>query len=393
MQWINRNTQDVLGPKFKYIHDNICEDIVMIGASRCHHHYVSSIISDSLGMSVYNCGMQGSENIYSHYVTLCLILERYKPKVVCVEVMASDFDNQKDPFAKLSYFAPYFGYCSGADSVFLLGGLYWKYTISHLYRYNAKAASNIAGLFISRQERDDHGYLPVKESSVILGELTEAKTVTETDKQKFAQQVNQMDNTAKLNYSKDPNYIPDGYFDENGNPDDSFDTNDPDTKDEDGDRPTLGSFTQQSMTPFLDQLKTAASMFAGETGLTMDDLGFPSDIPSSAEAIKSAHESLRVMIVAAQTYFGQAFIRAGWLAAKLRDGIDYLPTVMEDMSPLWKPAFDVDASTLGAVGDSVLKLNQAVPNLLDTDAIYKLTGIEPSDAVDVEEATEEVLNE
>ena len=165
------------------------------------------------------------------------------------------------------------------------------------------------------------------------------------------------------------------------------------TKDEDGDRPTLGSFTQQSMTPFLDQLKTAASMFAGETGLTMDDLGFPSDIPSSAEAIKSAHESLRVMIVAAQTYFGQAFIRAGWLAAKLRDGIDYLPTVMEDMSPLWKPAFDVDASTLGAVGDSVLKLNQAVPNLLDTDAIYKLTGIEPSDAVDVEEATEEVLNE
>jgi len=185
MQWINRNTQDVLGPKFKYIHDNICEDIVMIGASRCHHHYVSSIISDSLGMSVYNCGMQGSENIYSHYVTLCLILERYKPKVVCVEVMASDFDNQKDPFAKLSYFAPYFGYCSGADSVFLLGGLYWKYKISHLYRYNAKAASNIAGLFISRQERDDHGYLPVKESSVIIGKLRKAKTITDIDKQKI----------------------------------------------------------------------------------------------------------------------------------------------------------------------------------------------------------------
>jgi len=185
MQWINRNTQDVLGPKFKYIHDDICEDVVMIGASRCHHHYVSSIISDTLGMSVYNCGIQGSENIYSHYVTLCLILERYVPKVVCVEVMTSDFDYQKDPFAKLSYFAPYFGYSKRADSIFMAGGLYWKYKISHLYRYNAKAVSNIAGLFVSRQKQDDHGYLPAKKSSVKLGKLTEAKTDANVDKQKI----------------------------------------------------------------------------------------------------------------------------------------------------------------------------------------------------------------
>lgn len=185
MQWINRNSQDVLCPKFKYIHDDICEDIVMIGASRCHHHYVSSIISDSLGMSVYNCGIQGSENVYSHYVTLCLILERYKPKVVCVEMMPTDFDKQENPFAKLSYFAPYFGYSNSADSVFRLGGLYWKYKISHLYRYNAKAASNIAGLFISRQEHDDHGYIPAKKSSVILGELNKAQTITDIDKQKM----------------------------------------------------------------------------------------------------------------------------------------------------------------------------------------------------------------
>lgn len=165
------------------------------------------------------------------------------------------------------------------------------------------------------------------------------------------------------------------------------------TKDEDGDHPTLGNFTQQSMTPYLDQLKTAASMFAGETGLTLDDLGFPSDIPSSAEAIKSAHETLRLMVVSAQTSFGSAFIHAGYLAACLRDKNVWLSSLMEAMVPLWKPAFDVDASTLGAVGDSVLKLNQAVPNMLDRDAIYKLTGIEPSEAVEVEEQTEEVLNE
>ena len=185
MHEINTNTQDVLGPKFKYIHDNICEDIVMLGASRCHHHYVSSTIGDSLDMSVYNCGMQGSENIFSHYLTLCLILERYTPKVICLEVMEADFNYKKDPFAKLSYFAPYFGYSESADSVFRESGLYWKYTISHLYRYNAKAVSNIAGLFVSRQSNDDHGYLPAKKSSVVLGELKSSKTITETDSRKI----------------------------------------------------------------------------------------------------------------------------------------------------------------------------------------------------------------
>ena len=49
--------------------------------------------------------------------------------------------------------------------------------------------------------------------------------------------------------------------------------------------PKLGQFQQQSMAPFTEQLKNAASGFAGETGLTLDDLGFL-DNPSSAEAIK-----------------------------------------------------------------------------------------------------------
>ena len=43
-------------------------------------------------------------------------------------------------------------------------------------------------------------------------------------------------------------------------------------KDEDGDSPTVGQFEQQSMAPYVEQLKMFASLFAGETGLTLDDL-------------------------------------------------------------------------------------------------------------------------
>ena len=61
------------------------------------------------------------------------------------------------------------------------------------------------------------------------------------------------------------------------------------TKDDDGEKPTLGQFTTSSMSPFTEQLRTAAAGFAGEMGLTLDDLGFVSDNPSSVEAIKASH--------------------------------------------------------------------------------------------------------
>ena len=65
-------------------------------------------------------------------------------------------------------------------------------------------------------------------------------------------------------------------------------------RDEDGNAPTVGTFSQQSMEPHLSQFRLIASAFAGETGLTMDDLGFVTDNPTSAESIKASHETLRL---------------------------------------------------------------------------------------------------
>ena len=94
-------------------------------------------------------------------------------------------------------------------------------------------------------------------------------------------------------------------------------------KDDDGDVPKVGQFTQQSMTPYIEQLRMFAALFAGETGLTMDDLGFVSDNPSSAEAIKASHENLRLLARKAQRTFGSGFINAGYLAACMRDDYQY----------------------------------------------------------------------
>lgn len=150
------------------------------------------------------------------------------------------------------------------------------------------------------------------------------------------------------------------------------------TKDEDGDSPKLGQFAQQSMSPYTEQLRTFAALFAGETGLTLDDLGFVTDNPSSAEAIKASHENLRLAARKAQKTFGSGFLNAGYLAACLRDDYAYRREQLYLTKPLWEPVFEPDAAMLSSIGDGVGKINQAVPGYFNAENLRDLTGIDAS---------------
>ena len=146
------------------------------------------------------------------------------------------------------------------------------------------------------------------------------------------------------------------------------------TKDEDGDAPALGQFSQQSMAPHLEQLKMFASLFAGECGLTLDDMGFPTSNPSSAEAIKSAHENLRLNAKKAQKSFGSGFLNAGYLAACLRDNIPYKRNQFYLTEARWMPIFEPDASQMSGLGDALVKIGQAAPGSITTELLEDLTG-------------------
>lgn len=146
------------------------------------------------------------------------------------------------------------------------------------------------------------------------------------------------------------------------------------TSDENGGHPSVGQFTQQSMTPHMDQLRMFASLFAAETGLTADDLGFVNDNPSSAESIKASHETLRLMARKAQRDFSVGFLNAGYLAACLRDEFRYQRRSISGTKVLWSPIFEPDASMLASIGDGVAKLNYAVPDYLGKKELNQLTG-------------------
>lgn len=151
------------------------------------------------------------------------------------------------------------------------------------------------------------------------------------------------------------------------------------SKDADGDSPTVGQFSTASMSPFIEQLRMYASLFAGGSGLTLDDLGFPSDNPSSVEAIKAAHENLRAAGRKAQRSFASGFLNTAYVAVCLRDKFPFSRSQFMETNVKWEPLFEADANMLTMIGDGAIKLNQAVPGYLDAKTIRDLTGIKGAD--------------
>jgi hypothetical protein len=145
-------------------------------------------------------------------------------------------------------------------------------------------------------------------------------------------------------------------------------------KDSDGGHPVVGQFTTSSMSPFMEQLRMAAAGFAGESGLTLDDLGFVSDNPSSSEAIKASHETLRIMAKKAQRCFSSGFLNVAFLACCLRDDYPYYRHEFTKIKVKWENVFEVDASGMGLLGDAIVKINQAIPDYFDKGEVRDMLG-------------------
>ena len=146
-------------------------------------------------------------------------------------------------------------------------------------------------------------------------------------------------------------------------------------RDENGDAPTTGQYTAQTMSPYNDRLRTLASMFAGETDLTLNDLGFYEANPATAESIDASHDELYGTIEQIQRLFSPCLLNVGMVAACLRDKQPYERYVLRYTEPTWFPVARTRPSTLGAVGDAVYKLNEAAPGFIGEDNMKRLTGL------------------
>ena len=77
----------------------------------------------------------------------------------------------------------------------------------------------------------------------------------------------------------------------------------------------------------------------------------------------------------AQRSFGSGFLNAGWLAACLRDEFMFARRSLYRTQPVWKPVFEPDFAAMSLVGDSVVKINQAVPGFFTKESLAEMTGM------------------
>lgn len=163
--------------KDNYRQNRVVSDVVIVGSSRSAHHYVTTVLDDSIRnhtgacYSLYNAGIDG-RFINSNSCAVESILERYSPKLLIFEVSEWELSGgmaQSDmEFAAINY---------KNNSVVkrYIDDLGWEERVkvfSNLYRYNQKLF-RILSSFI--KEGDETGYEPLYSTMPVVSTQMELK--------------------------------------------------------------------------------------------------------------------------------------------------------------------------------------------------------------------------
>lgn len=163
-----------------YICNEVKEDILVFGSSRAIHHYNPTILTDSLGMSCYNCGQDGN-GIILNYGRMQLIWQRYRPKVMLYDVIpAFDLLSGEDNHKYLGWLKAYYNR-PGVPEIFQSVDATEKYKmLSEMYRYNSRFLQIIADNIHPMQSDGIKGFRPLE------GEMDTMKVSTSDKKEKPA---------------------------------------------------------------------------------------------------------------------------------------------------------------------------------------------------------------
>lgn len=179
MASILKNTEKGDWGRNNYIFNDVKSDVVILGSSRAIHHYDPRIISDSLGMSCYNCGEDGM-GILLMYPRFQAMLNRYTPRLVIYEFLPSfDLEKETDNLKYLKFLRPYTSNpavdtishsISTTEPIKLLSGC---------YRYNSVFVDIFAqSVSKSSETAKDYSYAPenkqmAEETSILCQDANE----------------------------------------------------------------------------------------------------------------------------------------------------------------------------------------------------------------------------
>lgn len=161
------------------------------------------------------------------------------------------------------------------------------------------------------------------------------------------------------------------------------------TKDEDGDKPDIGQLQQMSIDGFIGAKKDKARDFCAETGLTLRNLGYETGNPSSAESLVAMSDDLLLEAQNSQVEMGEQIKQIAITLRMSLDQTNQVSDMLKSLVPAWKPIFQVD---LGAAGDAVFKLFEAMPELKGTLMGYRMLGMSIREAEELQRVRASAAN-
>ena len=139
--------------------------------------------------------------------------------------------------------------------------------------------------------------------------------------------------------------------------------------------PDVKQFAPASPAPYIDQVKGYATLLAAEAGIPPAYLGFQTDNPASADAIRAGEARLVKRAERRQASFGRAWLEVGRLALLVRDGV--VPDEYDSsMSTKWR---DPATPTRAAAADEATKLIAASVLPPDSSVTYDRVGLSPAE--------------
>ena len=138
-------------------------DLLIMGSSRAHHHYVPYVIEDSLEIPTYNAGYDGN-GIILHYGIYKMITERHMPKVIIYDVYKPfdiyEYQEDCNNTRYIQLLKKYYNQKEVKEIAHSVNDRYCIYMLSSLYRYNGSMISIISD-YILRRPIDKKGYSPL----------------------------------------------------------------------------------------------------------------------------------------------------------------------------------------------------------------------------------------
>lgn len=144
-------------------------------------------------------------------------------------------------------------------------------------------------------------------------------------------------------------------------------------RDDNGELPTPGQFASSSPQPFTDVLRTYAQMVSAASGVPANHLGFTSDNPASADAIREANSRIDKRAIRRQAQYDLGLADLGELCVLWRDGEVPPPGAVQTR---WG---DPSTPTPAAAADRAMKLVAAGILPADSDVTLEQLGFSDID--------------